>query len=365
MKKVLAIIIVCITLMSLFVGCKKEEILPVVKINDGEVSVSVEEVYFYAFNLQTQYESDYGEDILFQSVSEGVTLGDSLKKEALETAIHVNLSAYMADQEGIVLDTETKEAMKKQAKDYFEAIDPALISDYNFTLELFQEVFLEYALRGKVMEYYALNTEIDEVQLEADMVLLEEKDPYLASIRALGIEEVAKKIRAKHILILTQNENGNPLDEAGKEAAYEKILEVEQRLEDGDAFEDLVALYSEDPGSVDKQGEYTFSRGQMVSEFENAALALEPGEISPIVETEYGYHIIMLEEKNILPTEAEIQAVKDYETNTINYAKEGQSQQAFEKVYEQWTIDNTIQINQGIWDAVVIKGQSGSGEIAE
>ena len=60
----------------------------------------------------------------------------------------------------------------------------------------------------------------------------------------------------------------------------------------------LATLYSQDPGSAKKGGELGFfSRGDMVSDFESAAFALKPGEVSPIVETQYGFHIIQLIER--------------------------------------------------------------------
>ena len=60
----------------------------------------------------------------------------------------------------------------------------------------------------------------------------------------------------------------------------------------------LATLYSQDPGSAKKGGELGFfSRGDMVGEFESAAFALKPGEVSPIIETQFGFHIIQLIDK--------------------------------------------------------------------
>src|SRR5262249_41898933 len=65
----------------------------------------------------------------------------------------------------------------------------------------------------------------------------------------------------------------------------------------GTNFADLAKKYSEDPGSKDTGGEYTFPRGKMVKPFEDAAFTLKPGEISEIIETQYGFHIIKVSEK--------------------------------------------------------------------
>jgi hypothetical protein len=78
-----------------------------------------------------------------------------------------------------------------------------------------------------------------------------------------------------------------------------KAEEVLQRAKNGEDFAALAKEFSEDPGSKDNGGLYENTpEGQMVPEFEKAALALEPGQISPnLVETKFGYHIIKLEKK--------------------------------------------------------------------
>ena len=65
----------------------------------------------------------------------------------------------------------------------------------------------------------------------------------------------------------------------------------------GEDFSALVKQYSDDPASKDKGGEYTFPRGKMVPEFEAAAFTLKTNQISDLVESRYGYHIIKLLEK--------------------------------------------------------------------
>ena len=85
----------------------------------------------------------------------------------------------------------------------------------------------------------------------------------------------------------------------------EEKIEVKNRLEDirtrvlrGENFKTFARLYSEDPGSAPKGGELGFvSRGELFTEFETAAFALKPGEVSPVVETQAGLHIIQMIER--------------------------------------------------------------------
>ena len=83
------------------------------------------------------------------------------------------------------------------------------------------------------------------------------------------------------------------IGEVEKAAAREKLKGFKERIAKGDDFSTLAVLYSEDPGSSKQGGELgMFKRGEMRPEFEAAAFKLKPGEVSDIVETEDGYHLI-------------------------------------------------------------------------
>ncbi|MBC7862356.1 MAG: peptidylprolyl isomerase [Bacteroidia bacterium] len=86
------------------------------------------------------------------------------------------------------------------------------------------------------------------------------------------------------------------INDKAKTEAREKISALRKRVvEGGESFAVLATLYSEDPGSAQKGGLYENTcRGQFVPEFDAAAFRLKPGEISEVIETAYGYHVIML-----------------------------------------------------------------------
>ncbi|MBR5354378.1 MAG: peptidylprolyl isomerase [Bacteroidales bacterium] len=88
------------------------------------------------------------------------------------------------------------------------------------------------------------------------------------------------------------------ISEAERDRVRDELNLLRERVLKGENFSMLAKLYSQDPGSASKGGELGFfGRGRMVSEFEAAAFALKPGEVSPIVETQYGFHIIQLIER--------------------------------------------------------------------
>jgi len=110
--------------------------------------------------------------------------------------------------------------------------------------------------------------------------------------------EQPEMVRASHILVSTKDPDTNKdLADDQKTAKRKKAEDLLKRARAGEDFAKLAKENSDDPGSKDKGGEYQFARGQMVPEFEAAAFSLKTNEVSDIVTTQYGYHIIKLSEK--------------------------------------------------------------------
>lgn len=85
------------------------------------------------------------------------------------------------------------------------------------------------------------------------------------------------------------------VSEESKSAAKEKLEGYRQRVLNGESMSVIASLYTEDPGSVKTGGYYAnIARGQFVPEFESVAFRMQPGEISEIFETQYGFHFIQL-----------------------------------------------------------------------
>jgi parvulin-like peptidyl-prolyl isomerase len=116
-----------------------------------------------------------------------------------------------------------------------------------------------------------------------------------------------EQVHARHILISMKTENtpgSEPEEAAGKSEeltkpqARAKAEEVLKRVKAGEDFVALAKQYSTDPGSKENGGDLGwFGRGRMVPEFEKAAFALQPGQISEIVESPFGFHIIKVDER--------------------------------------------------------------------
>ncbi|MBG85538.1 MAG: hypothetical protein CMO80_01390 [Verrucomicrobiales bacterium] len=104
-----------------------------------------------------------------------------------------------------------------------------------------------------------------------------------------------ERLRVSHVLIATMDlQTKRPYPKSDKESRRTRIGTIRRRAVLGADFQELAKEYSEDPASKERGGTYVFAKGQMAVEFETAAFALRIGEISPVVETAYGYHIIKL-----------------------------------------------------------------------
>jgi peptidyl-prolyl cis-trans isomerase SurA len=106
------------------------------------------------------------------------------------------------------------------------------------------------------------------------------------------------QVQVSHILVRIDPTNPN-----GEDLAKRKVNDIYTEIQkESTIWENIVNIYSEDPSSREKGGLLpSFSVGSMIPEFEMAAFTLtEPGEVSPPIRTQYGYHIIRLEEKNPL-----------------------------------------------------------------
>jgi len=262
---------------------------------DGE-GVSAEEYLFWLVNAIAE-QKRYGllsDDSDWSQAAEGQPSAETLKADALETAKLYQVIRNHAKELGAELTAEEREeleATQAQEMEYWggEEAFRGLLEEQCISLEgyraLSEVAYLNQALEKKLEETGQLTP------TDADV------DSYLEE---MGI------YAAKHILVATRhtNEDGSHEEYNDEERAQAEALvkDIRERLRaDGDSevlFDELMNEYSED-GRNKETGElyyphgYTYVYpGQMVTEFEEGALALEVGQISEPIQTSYGYHII-------------------------------------------------------------------------
>jgi len=117
------------------------------------------------------------------------------------------------------------------------------------------------------------------------------------------------ELTVRHILFFSERTES----EAERAAARQKAEDALERLRNGEPFPQIAAELSEEPGAEGREGLLTPGReGSWVPEFWNAALSLDVGEISPVTETQYGFHVLRLEDREVVPfEEARPQVVRE------------------------------------------------------
>ena len=171
----------------------------------------------------------------------------------------------------------------------------------NFTAEQFDAQVLERAICEEVVDR----------ELRSQVNITEEQLKKFYDENGEQFER-PETVRAAHILLATRDAvTGQELSEETKKEKKQQIDRILERAKKGEEFAALAREYSDDPGSKNAGGEYTFARGQFRNpEFESAAFALKTNEISDVITTAFGYHIIKLYEK--MPAQKlELAKVKD------------------------------------------------------
>ena len=131
--------------------------------------------------------------------------------------------------------------------------------------------------------------------------------------------EEPEQVRASHILI--QFPPGASAEQ--KTEARNKIQDLRQRIVKGESFSDLAREFSECPSGKEGGDLGFFQRGDMVSSFEDAAFGLKKGDLSAIIETEYGYHILTVTDKKA----ASKMSYEDMSSQIEQYLLQGRMQE--------------------------------------
>ena len=205
-----------------------------------------------------------------------------LQRQALEQLIAQALLWQRAQQEGFVASAEEVDAAVAAARQGYpseQAYLNALARDA-FTAESFRE-----DLRQKIsVRKWAHATLADQVQVSEAEV----HEYYVANQARFAQPE---QINARHVLIKLAPD----ASQATTAAARRKIEQILEQARAGADFAELAQTHSQD-SSAARGGELGFvARGRLVKPFEDAAFALKPGELSGVVRTQYGFHIIKLE----------------------------------------------------------------------
>jgi len=206
-----------------------------------------------------------------------------VKKEILEGLIEQELLYQETIKQGIMISNQA-------VTDQLDTIKKRFPDDATFQSQLKAMGVSELQVKDQIKRGLAIRELIEEkVAKKVTVTDAESKAFYDAKPELFQQPE---QVKASHILIKVSPE----ADDAQKSAARQKIELVQQKAKKGDDFAELAKEYSEGPSNVRGGDLGYFGRGQMVKPFEDVAFSMKPNEISDIVETRFGYHLIKVYE---------------------------------------------------------------------
>lgn len=284
-------------------------------------------------NIQQQYENETGQKLDdFNKIIDGKKAFDLAKERTLESVKTYKIEAQEAKKQGITLTAEeTKKIEDSIGQMHQDSKTAENIAKAGLGNNDLKNIVTNLTLAGKLrqQELSKISQNITISDEEAKTYYEKNKNQYTREM-----------VRARHILIKTVDDNGKELTNIDQ--LRQKSEDILKRAKAGEDFAALARQYSEDPGSKEKGGEYTFGRDEMVKEFEDAAFALKPGEISGIVETQFGYHIIKLEEKYM----------KTYDFESIKQDVKVSAQ--YDKMLQDWIKNSKIIKNDKLYNSITI-----------
>ena len=207
-----------------------------------------------------------------------------IKRMLTDRLIQQELLYQESRRQGIVVETADVEEQITKMRDRFS-------SDAEFKQALAKIDTTLPELRVQVERRLAVQGLLDREILQKVQITAEESKAFYDNNP--NYFKQPDQVRARHILIKVDPE----ADEAELKKARQKIEEIQARLQGGEDFAELARELSEGPSAAKGGDLGFFDRRQMVKPFADAAFALKPGEISGVVQTRFGYHLIMVEER--------------------------------------------------------------------
>ncbi len=208
----------------------------------------------------------------------------ALKKKVLESLINRELLFQESKKQGIKISDNDVTAQINEVKsklpnemDYSAMLEKLKVSESNFKAQIGKDM----AIQRLVQQEYAGKVSVTPDESKA----FYDSHPDLF--------KTPEMVRASHILIKADQNAA----QADKDKARQKLVDIEKRIKKGEEFGKVAKEVSECPSSA-KEGDLDFfAQGQMVPEFDKAAFALKPGQVSDIVQTQFGYHLIKVTDK--------------------------------------------------------------------
>lgn len=228
------------------------------------------------------------EGVIQRHARSGAPMDETQLKTARMEVLNNLINRELLNQESKKLNIAVTD---EQVNDKFSKIKQRFKGDAEFNDMMTKMKLTESQIKTQLKEDLAIQALIDKQVVDKITVADQDAQAYYDSHPEAFKQP--EQIKASHILVKVDPKD----DQAKKDEARKKIDTIQEKLKSGADFATLAKDESDCP-SKEKGGDLGyFGKGQMVKPFEDAALALTPGQTSGVVETQFGYHIIKLTDK--------------------------------------------------------------------
>ncbi|MGM0613155.1 MAG: peptidylprolyl isomerase [Bacteroidota bacterium] len=273
---VISILLVSLSLTGLKTSAQNENDKKTI---DRIIAIVGDNVIFHS-DVENQY---------MQYVMQGNSEEEGMRCQIFEEMLFQKMLLNKADIDSITVeDSQVDNELDRRMRYFIRQIgsEKKLEEYYNKSI-----VELKEEMRSSIREQLLVSQVQQKLTSDVSITPSEVKD-YFESVPRDSLPKIPEQYKIAELTLIPE------VSHEDKMKIKEKLRGLRQRILDGSSFKVLAGLYSEDPGSADNGGEVgMFSRGEMYPEFEAAAFDLDKGEISPIIETEAGFHIIKLIER--------------------------------------------------------------------
>ena len=234
--------------------------------------------------LRSEVENQY-----LQNISQGVTSNEELRCEILEDLMTQKLLIFSCKQDSIsVTKEEIEQEVETRVNYYVDQIGSIEKVEQYFEKDIYQ---IKKVLSELVEDQFLIQRMQSSITKDVKITPFDVNEFYEKMDKS-ELPLIEDRYKLSQIIVKPKMSE----DQINK--LTDRLNAFRKRVLNGEDFKVLAALYSDDPGSANNGGEIGFvSRGTFVPEFEKVAFRLKKGEVSEIVKTNFGYHIIQLIER--------------------------------------------------------------------
>lgn len=347
-KKIILSLICLLIAVTVVMGCNTNKTNPNTWLSVGKAEVEEAEVMVYLFQTYNDFLTFGGEDVWnIKDFSGGKSANEVAKQGALDNLIKVKVLNQKATEQGITLTKSENDLLEEEAKKYYDSLPGSFKEQHGISLETVYDViddnYRARSLENQTIESYELDLEEVEEKVRENVEYVKLKNE--------NAIDILTSYYVQHIVVYTHEKNKDgvwvALNEERVLQSRSKIDAAYEAASQSVPFEEVLKEYSEDPISGADDFGIMLSKFQLPEDFIVHLQDVEPGEMTPIIKGEYGFHVFKL----LFVETPDKDTIGEYNTQFAIWEKslyeEARAKlykEAFDTIYNKWLQGVSIEL---------------------